>query len=122
MMNEPHSIRLREPWDRQSVSPTRTVFSRRFGRPTGIATGDRVDLVVEAAHFEAEIRLNGALVGRIDSPSTICRVDVTQSLLARNELVVTLETPQSEASPDGIPEGPSIEFPGTARVEIFAKM
>ena len=80
-----HSIRLREPWECTTTEET-AQFRRRFGRPTGLEAGDRVELVIEDNAGEARVTLNGTLVHSGSLAAMHC--DITKLLLPRNELVI----------------------------------
>ncbi len=69
-------------------APPGLVLNRRFGRPTGISPGDRVELVVEAVGTLAEILLNGEPQWDGATPAT--RIDVSGRLGSRNELQISV--------------------------------
>jgi beta-galactosidase/beta-glucuronidase len=71
---------------------------RRFGRPTGLDSGERVWLVCDGATLTATVVLNGTPLGAILGPTTPARFDVTERLLPRNELVIEVEFPAIEAA------------------------
>ena len=110
-----HSIRLAGPWefevagtdapkgkismpaDRLPVDgsiASRVRLTRRFGRPTGLASGDVVWLVVERAGPPGEITLNGRPLGQAGVHEA-GRFDVTADLADRNRLEVEVDLPLS---------------------------
>lgn len=100
-----HRIRLRAPWQCRRAGQQQ-VWTRRFGRPTGLDSGDRLTLVVDGLAAEVEVALNGipligakCLAGRRE-------FDLAGLLLARNEL--TLRT--SEAVEPCEENGPPCEI------------
>lgn len=99
-MSKLHRINLSTAWE-PPADGSRT-WVRRFGRPSGVETGDRVWLVVEG-HVLATLVLNGVCL-----PSAQERHDVTDLLESRNEL---LFIPSAVAAVD---EGPPGEMPSPA--------
>src|SRR5262245_39757194 len=98
----PHRIRLRGPWEHDSLA---NCFSRRFHQPTGLTAATRVWLVIDECTASAQIVLNGNEIG-----AAICsrpaRFDITADLQPNNLLAITLTDPQSAAkSPHGSPIG-----------------
>ena len=116
-----HAIRLRGPWELYlpgSDAPRRVEMPatwqallahgplpsparllRRFGLPTGITPTDRLHLVIESAAATCQVELNGQLLGNIEPSQQSSSWQVTQLLLARNELVLVLEIPPREFAP-----------------------
>ena len=96
MNDEPHSIRLRSPWEGRcepshDVNDLRFCFRRRFGYPTGIGAGDRIWLVMElspATGESAVVALNGEMLDPHDLAAGGSRWDVTSRLSPRNELMI----------------------------------
>jgi hypothetical protein len=68
----------------------RVELTRRFGRPTGLEAGARVELVIEPADACSALRLNGDLLEPVVQPPA-ARFDVTHRLRPRNTLEVTIE-------------------------------
>ncbi len=89
-----HRIRLREPWQ-CVLEPPVARWRRKFGRPTGLGPGTKVWLVVEDARVALSVHLNGALLGHVASDGGSGRFDVTDRLLARNELAIAAESPSA---------------------------
>ena len=105
----PHRIRLRGPWDVRphaaDVSPGRMTvpgmlrdggwvgiaghvsFYRRFGRPSNLASTERVWLVFERIVGPAEVRLNEDPLGTLEGSGAF---DVTDRLANRNVLEVVV--------------------------------
>jgi len=67
------------------------IWRRWFGRPSGLGAGQTVWLCVEGLSSGGSVALNGAPLGRLPTPGTSGRYDVTSRLLARNELAIHLE-------------------------------
>lgn len=122
-----HTIRLRPPWQTEVGECGECRFRRRFGRPTGIQAGDRVDLVVRwtGPHSSAEvaailIQLNEDPAGPWQFDDGILRLDVTGRLGPRNELWIDLPSTFATQLP---PSSPSAEIyaelPWSVQLEIF---
>lgn len=94
MSDKPHRIRLRRPWQSEATGD-RVRWTRRFGRPTGLAPGQRVWLVLEDVPA-VSASLNGQVL-----PVGQRAFDVTALVQARNELV--LETPAPGPAADAPP-------------------
>jgi hypothetical protein len=102
----------------------RVSYLRRFGRPTGLAAADRVELVVDCADAFGCVALNGQRLGDIAAGGLPWRCDITARLRTRNELVIEVELPHLTAdSPslarsgrEGLPGG----LIGEVRLEILA--
>jgi hypothetical protein len=107
----PHVIRLRGPWSWELLSAEQQTLasgqldlaqgvsglpagvgcwrlSRRFGRPT-LPPGERVWLVVESARPLQRVALNDLPLSA-DTAASV-RMDVTELLASRNELVIHLD-------------------------------
>ena len=89
-----HRIRLREPWQCER-EPSVALWRRKFGRPTGLGPGTKVWLAVENARAPLLVHLNGDLLGQVASEGGSGRFDVTDRLLARNELATAAESPST---------------------------
>ena len=102
----------------------RVRYCRRFGRPSGLATADRVELVVEQVDAMGSVELNDRSLGIIAVGQTRWRYDVTSRLQPRNLLCIDVDLPQeSPDSPalsrqerEGLPGG----LIGEVRLEIHA--
>ncbi len=93
---------------------------RRFGRPTGLDSGQRVWLVCDGATDAATIALNGAPLGAILGPNLPARFDITERLLPRNELVIDVEFPSAEIAKQTSAAGTKCGgLTGEVRLEIF---
>ncbi|MCY2986289.1 MAG: hypothetical protein NTY19_00210 [Planctomycetota bacterium] len=102
----------------------RVQLTRRFGQPTGLAPGDRVDLVLELVEACGVAMLNGTPLGPILSGQECTRFDITARLQRRNELAVVVELPP-DAPQRPLPSGLGREgLPGglldEVRLEILA--
>lgn len=81
-MSRPHRIHLQAAWNRAAGG---TVWTRPFGRPTGIGAGGRVCLVV-ARPAACSLTLNGRRLPTVATGGAAWRHDVTADLRERNEL------------------------------------
>ncbi len=109
MTRYPHRIRLRGPWECEPAGrpplrmtlPCRSAdggqkeftwrvrFCRRFGYPGQIDAYERVWLTLDGVSNQAEVRLNGAVLGSCDEAPTA--FEITRLLGSRNELIVDVE-------------------------------
>ena len=118
-MSEPHRIRLRGPWEVVGLQPERPATRmplpctwreggwpgfagrashiRQFGQPRTHGAGERVWLFIEAVVGRGVARLNGRELGAVDG---LFRVDVTDQLLARNQLEIDVECDRDEGKSD----------------------
>jgi hypothetical protein len=83
-----HTIDLTNAWEPPAAGSRAWV--RRFGRPSGIESGDRVWLVMDLPH-PAEATLNGAALPGTPETAAPWRIEVTARLAPRNELVLLLD-------------------------------
>ena len=98
----PHRIRLRGPWEHNSLT---NCFSRGFHRPTGLTAATRVWLVIDECTASAQIELNGKEIGAAIAGQP-ARFDITTELQPNNLLAITLTDLQPAAkSPHGSPIG-----------------
>lgn len=105
----PHSIRLLGPWqlgagssqDRvdipadltQLVSPDETAtLHRRFNRPTGLSSSDRVRIELILTGELKSVEINGQVVKPTLATSTVT-YDVSEWLQPNNGLTVTIRRP-----------------------------
>ena len=89
-----HTIDLTNAWE-PPVAGSRAPASsqgwvRRFGRPSGIAPADRVWLVMDVPP-PADATLNGVALPPLPEATVPWRIDVTDRLEPRNELVLPLD-------------------------------
>ncbi|WP_231602903.1 hypothetical protein [Neorhodopirellula pilleata] len=87
-----HRIRLRHPWTREActVDDHRVAFTRRFNRPTGLTTTDRLD--VEMLGHVGQIvliELNEQSL-QSDTSAEPIRIDVRAAIRDHNELRIVL--------------------------------
>jgi hypothetical protein len=108
-----HRIRLKRPWLQES-DESKTVWRRRFGRPSGLQPADRVFLVVDCP-LSATIMLNAQALGRVEA-NVPGRYDVTPMLRPRNEIVLSSEGPAIPAREESPPDAP----PGEICLEIHS--
>ena len=136
-----HAIRLRGPWRCQTSleEPSQrctvpgdwgellgddfrgeVIYSRNFGRPTGLEPEDSVELVIEQVDPQASVLLNGRLLGEIPPGGQAWRRSISDQLEARNELQVRLSmlAEQAPARPPGR-EGTPGGILGEVRLEII---
>ena len=91
-----HSIRLREPWDVEPLAGSLKRHRRFFNKPTNLAAGDQVWLVVDCAAGFVELTLNDSPPPHAQGQGTTDdgearAYDVTTLLNLRNELVIITE-------------------------------
>ena len=100
------SIPGNTPWDPDYRG--RVQLARRFHLPTGLVPDQQVTLVVEWPGCEAEISLNGKLLGKLPSVNGLSRFSVGSLLQPRNEVLVAAEiNPTSPAKMDATVSGQS---------------
>jgi hypothetical protein len=103
----PHRIRLRDPWQRETLEGGRARWSRRFGYPGRIDDFERVWLTF-AGSGSAAIRLNEQPLG--STAGGDIEFEVTALLRQRNEVVV-----ETAVTTDGMPwEEAALEVRRTA--------
>jgi len=83
-----HTIDLTNAWEAPAAGSRAWV--RRFGRPSGVEPGDRVWLVMDAPP-PADATLNGVALPVLPQAAVPWRIDVTDRLGVRNELVLSLD-------------------------------
>lgn len=93
-MSGPHRIRLQAAWQSAAAG---AVWTRSFGRPTGIDPGDRIWLVIEAPKACAA-KLNGRPLPVVVGVMAAWRHDVTAELLERNDLRLEFDAPSDVES------------------------
>jgi hypothetical protein len=118
-----HSICLGTAWEPPAVAEAdgRVLWTRRFGRPGGLESGDVVLLVVTEPAVDAEVALNAVCLSPLSAGVGRWEQDITSLLRGRNELLVRVA-----ASVDGgaIPgqqgRGQLPSVIGTVSLEIVA--
>jgi beta-galactosidase/beta-glucuronidase len=70
----------------------RVAYRRRFGKPTNLASDERVWLVCDGAAARAALELNRQSLGDVSGPKMPTEFDVTDLLGDRNELVAVVES------------------------------
>lgn len=108
-----HRIRLRHPWHCEPQSDS-VVWRRRFNRPTGLGSQERVVLVVEGVTTPGIVLLNGQPLGSLRLEAAPQPFDLTGMLQASNELALRLES-----APPEDPHSLS-SLPGEVRLEIHS--
>ncbi len=88
-----HTIRLREPWQQESVPGGGMRWFRTFHRPTGLSERETVWLVIKGP-FDA-VELNGQSL-TITEGRPADRDDITSKLADRNRLMVRTAGPAEE--------------------------
>ena len=94
-------------------------YLRRFGRPTNLEPGQRVELVIESLETAAQIRLNDRLLFASRSPDQVWRVDITEQLVPRNQLSIDLACPASNANDNTDPTPTARGLRAAIRLEIW---
>ena len=94
-----HVIRLGSAWEGGPAADGTVAWVRRFGRPTGLAAGDAVWLVIEEP-AACGLRLNAAPLPAAVGGGTY-RVEVTRWLAPRNLLVLEPAGPAAAAGTAG---------------------
>jgi len=74
----------------------RVRYRRRFNRPSGLDSHERVWLVVEGADARANVALNGRRLGEVQAYALHGEFDVTECVEASNELTLEVEFPGVE--------------------------
>jgi hypothetical protein len=99
----PHIIRLRGPWEHEPLPREGTVrLTRRFHRPTGLASTSRVSLVIDDIDPTAQIVLNDRALDQVGSCHPAC-FDITGDLQPMNMLSITVTNPTfSDDGPLGL--------------------
>ena len=92
-----HTIRLRGPW---KAWPAQCVVrhTRRFHRPTGLAPGQSVWLVINETPGLVSVSINGVVVGQASRLSPLpcpARFDIAAHLAASNELAIDLASAEA---------------------------
>ena len=111
-----HRIRLRRPWQREGVVED-AVWSRRFGRPSGLGSNESVWLCLEGNWPSGFVKLNGRTLGRLSDAGMGGRYDVTERLLPRNELQIVLRSAASVEVADEPPGEGVLEIRSLGRCE-----
>jgi hypothetical protein len=77
-----HAIRLREPWEEESLAGRR-MYRRFFNQPTGLGPEDVVQLVIEPLPADAVVSLNGRPL-----PTDNALWNIAAQLQPRNEITI----------------------------------
>ena len=86
-----HTIRLRGPWEQESLAGELVRWTRRFHKPTGLDDNSRVWLVIENVAGEIDVTLNGRPMHLADSAAMApTRLEITALLQSHNVLSLTL--------------------------------
>lgn len=85
-----HSIRLGPPWQITTTAEG-TRYTRKFGRPRTLDANERLWLVCECVPGKAEVHVNGAVVGTVDSAGPFA-ADMTPLLQQRNEAAFVVDS------------------------------
>ena len=101
----------------------RVRYCRSFGKPTGLNTGDRIELVCQCVDAFGTAELNELELGNIPPGLAATRFDITQLLRPRNQLIIDVELPMAGSDQmqfhrpgrEGLPGG----IVGEIRLEIF---
>ncbi|HVC95444.1 MAG TPA: hypothetical protein VND64_17235 [Pirellulales bacterium] len=104
----------------------RVRYRRRFNRPSGLDSHERVWLVVEGADARASVALNGRRLGDVHGYALLADFDVTEWVESRNELTLEVELQDMEPGRSGLwrpgrelkPGGPL----GEVRLEVRSSL
>lgn len=108
-----HHIHLRHPWLCEPQAEA-VVWRRRFNRPTGLGSGQRVFVVMERLPGLGAVTLNGTVLGLLSGEAAPQRFEVTDQLQSHNELVLRLDWSA------GADQADSSTPPGEVRLEIHS--
>jgi hypothetical protein len=101
----------------------RVLYTRSFGRPTGLTASECVDLVIEQVDAFGSCSLNGQPLGKIELGAGALCVEITKLLRPRNVLEIEVELPQVGPSSAPLPrrarEGQPGGLIGEVRLEIY---
>jgi hypothetical protein len=122
--NMVHRIRLRGPWQLQAAAPGSAVsrsiplparigafseagarsvrLSRRFNRPTNLASTDRISLVIDRLPEGAQVTLNGTRLERESRAAGEPSVFPTSRLQLHNLLTIEFEVASIPAAGDEV--------------------
>jgi len=89
---ETHTIRIRGFWE--TVAPGR--HRRRFGAPRVQVESAIIWLVIPGLIASTQVELNGEVIGVADS--TVLRIDITDKLRPRNELIIVASEWQGDVT------------------------
>jgi len=92
MPHHHHSIHLGTAWEPPTAieADGRLLWTRRFGRPGGLESGDRVVLVIAASAVAADVLVNAASLPSLAAHDGRWAQDITPLLRDRNELRITV--------------------------------
>ena len=83
-----HVIHLGDAWEPPAAAGDRIRLERRFGRPSGLAAGDRVILLVADAAVTADVVVNGSPLPAVVGGEDRWAHDITPLLRDRNHLIL----------------------------------
>jgi hypothetical protein len=92
-----HTIRLRDPWEYET-GEEHARWRRWFNQPTGLESGDNVELWIDHLPSEARVIVNRQPLSPVGSEGSVSLFDIAALLALRNEIVV--ELPTATASED----------------------
>lgn len=92
-------------------------YSRKFQKPSGLGSGERVFLVVEGGRTRALVELNGKRLGEGFTWGQGVRHDITEDLEGSNILEIVVEHPALDAAGVGNDDG-SNRLPGGLLGEV----
>jgi hypothetical protein len=118
-----HSIHLGNAWEPPAPAEAegRLIWTRRFGRPGGLETGDRVLLVVAKPACAVELVVNAVGLPPLAAGVDRWAQDITPLLRARNELRVTADAGVGTGACDERSgRGPLPSVIGAVSLEIVA--
>jgi len=85
-----HVIHLGDAWEPPVAAGDRNRFVRRFGRPSGLESGNRVLLVVSDPAVSASVVVNETPLPDVVGGAVRWEYDITPLLRERNELVLLI--------------------------------
>ena len=72
----------------------RVLYQRRFGRPSNLGANQRIELILHKINGFAMIALNGRQLREIELGDPVCRCELTDLLLPRNDLRIEVNLPR----------------------------
>ena len=91
-----HCIDLTNAWEPPQAD-SRPGWTRRFGRPAGLGSGERVWLVIEQPRMRT-VALNDTALPVADDGGFVWRGEITRLLLVRNLLAIVPEVEDAVAA------------------------
>ncbi len=102
-MSVPHVIRLRGPWESELVvgaTLPAVLWKRRFGRPTGLDSGEQLCLCLRSTNPIHHATLNDEELHRDIDATATHRINITSRVRERNLLELTLDATAGQLAPE----------------------